>query len=88
MKATIDVPDELYRRVKAEAAMRGLTVREVTMDLYQRWLRERQDAEMTERPSEWLQSWLSAADQATARAPEGPSAREQLAADRRRFERP
>lgn len=38
MKATIDVPDELYRRVKAKTAMQGRAIREVTIELYQRWL--------------------------------------------------
>jgi hypothetical protein len=40
MKATIDVPDELYRRVKAKTAMQGRAIREVTVELYQRWLEE------------------------------------------------
>ena len=38
MKATIDVPDELYRRVKAKTALQGRAIREVTVELYQRWL--------------------------------------------------
>ena len=38
MKATIDVPDELYRRVKAKTAIQGRAIREVTIELYQRWL--------------------------------------------------
>jgi hypothetical protein len=40
MKATIDIPDELYRRVKARTALEGRTVREVTTELYRRWLEE------------------------------------------------
>lgn len=40
MKATIEVPDQLYRRVKAKAALRGRSIREVTVELYQRWLEE------------------------------------------------
>ena len=40
MKATIDVPDELYRQVKAKTALQGLAIREVTVELYQRWLAE------------------------------------------------
>ncbi len=40
MKATIDVPDELYRRVKAKTALQGRAIREVTVELYQRWLAE------------------------------------------------
>lgn len=43
MKATIDVPDELYRRVKAKTALQGRAIREVTVELYQRWLAEEED---------------------------------------------
>jgi hypothetical protein len=38
MKATIDIPDDLYRRVKARSAMLGRPVREVTIELFRRWL--------------------------------------------------
>ena len=38
MKTTIDVPDDLYRRVKAKSAMEAQTVREVTVSLYRSWL--------------------------------------------------
>lgn len=87
MKTTLDIPDGLYRRVKAEAALRGLTVREVTTDLYQRWLKEGQPRDAQEAPDQWLRSWLSAADKAIERAPAGPSARDELGASRNRLER-
>ena len=35
MKATLDLPDELYRRVKARSAMEGRPVRAVAMQLFQ-----------------------------------------------------
>lgn len=35
MKATIEVPDELYRLVKAKSALEGRAVREVTVELFQ-----------------------------------------------------
>lgn len=38
MKATIDVPDALYRQAKARAALEGRAVREVTIELYRSWL--------------------------------------------------
>jgi plasmid stability protein len=38
MKATLDLPDELYRRVKARSAMEGRPVRAVAMQLFQNWL--------------------------------------------------
>jgi hypothetical protein len=40
MKATIDVPDELYRRVKAKAALQGRAIRDVTVELFRRWLEQ------------------------------------------------
>lgn len=87
MKTTLDIPDGLYRLVKAEAALRGLTVREVTTDLYRRWLREGRQPVPQETPADWLGSWLSAADEATERAPAGPTARDELGASRSRLER-
>lgn len=44
MKATIEVPDDLYRRVKAKTALQGRAVREVTVELYRRWLEEEDTA--------------------------------------------
>ncbi|MBU6365454.1 MAG: hypothetical protein KJT01_04535 [Gemmatimonadetes bacterium] len=37
MKTTIELPDELYRRVKAKSALEGKTVREVATSLFQQW---------------------------------------------------
>jgi hypothetical protein len=38
MKATIDIPDELYRQVKAKSALEGRPLRYVAIDLFQAWL--------------------------------------------------
>jgi len=38
MKATIEISDGLYRRVKAKSAIEGQPVREVVMCLFQGWL--------------------------------------------------
>jgi hypothetical protein len=40
MKATIDLPDDLYRRVKARTAVEGRRIREVAADLFRQWLNE------------------------------------------------
>ena len=40
MKATIDLPDDLYRRVKAKSALQGRAIRDVTAELYRQWLDE------------------------------------------------
>lgn len=86
MKATIDIPDDLYRQVKSEAALRGLTIREVTTRLYERWLGEGAEGQARETPAEWLRSWLDEADEAIRQAPAGRTAREELEADRNRLE--
>jgi hypothetical protein len=40
MKATIDIPDELYRKVKAKSALEGRPVREVAITLFRSWVNE------------------------------------------------
>ena len=40
MKATIDIPDDLYRRVKAKSALQGRPVRAVAIELFQDWLND------------------------------------------------
>lgn len=87
MKATIDVPDELYRKVKAKSALLGKPVREVTVDLYERWLAGELPAGPAEAPEAWLRGWLAEADAAVRAAPAGRPAREELAADRDRLDR-
>ncbi|MCB1032453.1 MAG: hypothetical protein KDD47_01300 [Acidobacteria bacterium] len=38
MKVTIQIDDELYRKVKAKSALEGRAIREVTEDLYRRYV--------------------------------------------------
>lgn len=38
MKATIEIPDELYRQVKAKSALEGKAVREVTEELFRSYV--------------------------------------------------
>ena len=38
MKATIEIPDALYRRVKARSAMEGVPLRAVAVELFRKWL--------------------------------------------------
>lgn len=83
----MDIPDELYRRVKAKSALLGRSVREVTAELYRRWLDEQLEGQPgRESPEGWLRGWLAQADEALEHAPPGPSAREILGRDRRRLE--
>ncbi len=41
MKATIDVPEELYRQVKARSALEGRAVREITSELFRMYVEGR-----------------------------------------------
>lgn len=86
MKTTIEIPEDLYRRVKAKSALEGKAVREVTVELYRRWLGETEPVATTETPEDWVRSWLALADEYMKDAPPGPSAREVLEEDRRRLE--
>jgi len=38
MKATLDIPDVLYRQVKAKSAMEGLPIRLVAIELFSSWV--------------------------------------------------
>jgi len=87
MKATIDIPDDLYRRVKAKSALEGRAVREVTIELYQSWLAKEVVTGATQTPEEWLADWLRLADELMKDAPPGPTARELLEEERNRLER-
>jgi hypothetical protein len=40
MKATIDIPDDIYRQVKAKSALEGRAVREVAIALFRDWLEQ------------------------------------------------
>ena len=86
MKATIEVPDELYRRVKAKSALQGRTIREVTTELYQQWLADGPAADSAQTPDQWLEEWLRLGEETLRNAPPGPTATEILAADRNRLE--
>lgn len=86
MKATIDVPEDLYRRVKAKSAMEGHTIREVTMALYLRWLEEEPIIASNPTPEQWLEEWLKLVDEALEDAPPGPTARALLEEERNRLE--
>lgn len=50
MKATIEIPDGLYRRVKAKSALEGQPVRAVAVRLFRDWVGEETSAEVTEKP--------------------------------------
>jgi hypothetical protein len=92
MTTVIDIPDELYQKVTARVASLGRRVPEVTVELYERWLRDEKSAAVpaTAQPAgeQWLEEWFRSADEAISHAPAGPSATELLMRDRNRLEKP
>lgn len=87
MKATIEIPDDLYRRVKAKSALHGRAIREVTMELYQRWLADDIPSGDPRSAEEWLDEWIALGEEALRDAPPGPTAGEISEAGRDRLER-
>ncbi len=86
MKTTIDIPDELYRRVKAKSALQGKRIRDVTIELYRRWLGEAEAQSVAESSATWLEGWVRLGEESLRDAPPGPTATEILRAGRSRSE--
>jgi len=86
MKATIDIPDDLYRRVKAKTALKGRAVRDVTIELFRNWLQEAETTSQDQRKqtASWVDQLLEHAVPADR---PGPTAREILEEERNRLER-
>ena len=91
MKATIDVPDGLYRRVKARSAMEGRSVREVTVLLFERWLDESPglaeaiaDVDRPAAADTWLKRWEAIGQRVAEAAQDPRTTREIVIADRSR----
>lgn len=87
MKATIDIPDDLYRRVKAKSALLGLAVREVTIDLYRKWVSEEPPGVATSSAEEWLDDWVRFGEKTLPDDRPESTATEILADDRGRLDR-
>lgn len=84
MKATLEIPDDIYRRVKAKSALQGRAIRDVTIDLYQRWLADEPLSAGPESSEDWLDVWVRLGQETLRDAPSGTTATEVLAADRDR----
>ncbi|MCX7902821.1 MAG: hypothetical protein N2483_11225, partial [Burkholderiaceae bacterium] len=82
VKATIDIPEDLYRKVKAKSALLGKPVREVTVELYRQWI-EGTDAAPPPADADWLEAFSKLQVPADT---SGPTAREILEAGRKRLE--
>ena len=86
MKATVDIPDQLYRRVKAQAALEGRAVRDVTIQLYEHWLGDRPPGGPIDRRAAseaWLARWQALGEEIATRARDPRTTRRILTDDRR-----
>ena len=68
MKATFEIPDELYRKVKAKSALEGRPMRVVAVELFRNWLGELPVSDTTQPPSlpERMQRYCGIADSGVA----------------------
>ena len=87
----MDIPDQLYRRVRAKGAMDGLTLRAITITLYTDWLDGKnvvpvaeQEGESAEDAPVSMPSWAGLCGNAITKNVNGPhdmqSIRKSLAA--------
>lgn len=89
MKATIEIPDALYRQIKARSALGGRSVRDVTIEAYRRWLAETPAVHATiDDPGPtagetWLAAWEALAIEVADEVVDQRTPREILLADRR-----
>ena len=90
MKTSLEIPDALYRRVKARSALEGKSVRDVTIGLFEGWLAEARldtgSVEAADRPAAataWLRRWGELGASVDAAATDDRTTREILEADRR-----
>lgn len=89
MKATIEIPDALYRQIKARCALGGRSVRDVTIEAYRRWLAETPalyattDEAQPSAGETWLAAWEALAVETAEAAVDQRTPREILVADRR-----
>ena len=56
----MDIPDELYRQVKAKSALEGRCVREVAVTLFDSWVREKSQAVTAQPETPAEPAWFGA----------------------------
>jgi len=86
MKTTIEVPDDLYRRVKSRCALEGRPIREVTESLYRAWLEDETTDVPLEAAQAWLDAWVRLGADALRRAESSPTATDLVEEGRRRLD--
>jgi plasmid stability protein len=75
MKATIDIPDDLYRKLSARSAEQGRSVDVVAVELLRRGLGEDVSVATTSTPG-GMEAWLVLGRELSRNAPPGPTGTE------------
>ena len=85
MKATFEIPDELYRKVKAKSALEGRPVRVVALELFRNWLGESPTPDTVQMPSlpEQIQRYCGIVDSGVADLATNPAYLEDFGNDSR-----
>ena len=89
MKTSIDLPDDLYRRVKSKSALEGLAVREVATALFAAWVDGRVadvpagSIDRNEGNADWQYRWHALGSALAPFTGADKTLRDQLDADRR-----
>jgi hypothetical protein len=86
MKTTMNLPDNLYRKVKTRAAAQGRTVRDVTVELYERWLEEDPPAKEPFDGKAWLERWRRLGERISAAMPPGTDLQDEIRQSRNRLD--
>ena len=85
MRASLDIPDEIYRRIEAKSAQEGRALQDVTIELYERWIGASSPSVDRPEATAWIDEFLSHTIPADL---PGPTAREILDEERNRFDPP
>ncbi len=90
MKTSLDLPDDLYRRVKSKSALEGRAVREVATALFAAWVEGRVSADAApagpdaaDPRGQWLARWSELASSITEATGGAGGLVDQLRHDRR-----
>jgi plasmid stability protein len=87
MKTTIDLPDEVFRKVKVRAAEEGRTMRDLIVEALTESLKKNSAVEKAPRKTyeEYLHEWETLAQRVSEDMPPGKSALEDLKKSRDRY---
>jgi hypothetical protein len=87
MKTTLNIPDELYREVKAKSALEGRAVRDVTVELYSTWVGRKGGSASRPTSEQWLEEWVQMGGSASKNRLPNRTATQVLSEDRGRLDR-